>query len=323
MTKNIFHSIVSLAFLLSLPVVCRSQGLTVTIAQETGTPPIGALSPRWIFTMTFANGAAGAYKTDHFQLFTSIPNGFDPVNDNCMFQYSRYGGGNGTFSIFGDTPYFQSDYGPWSAWNSGIVENSQCRVWSQHAVQTVIGNDLKLTFPVEGKVLMEGRYGIYVEHGTWGGYSNGWNGFGNYYTPLWQPVNLPLPNLPIKVVQPATANGMSTVLNASMTSTGGAGNGVRAITRTLLIVNTTSLPDGQNACYAIYHRTSRELAVIDDSGNNVIAARQLLNYPTASNPVQGNQCSVDLGGSWYWENTNTAILKSRLLLLAPLRTAQA
>ncbi len=96
MKKSFLHAGVSLALLLSLPIVCRSQGLTVIIAQETGAPPVGALSPRWIFTMKFANGAAGAYKTDHFQLFTSIPNSFDPVNDNCMFQYSRYGGGNGT-----------------------------------------------------------------------------------------------------------------------------------------------------------------------------------------------------------------------------------
>ncbi len=308
MKTNFLQTIVSLSLLLSLPMVCRSQGLTVTIAQETGTPPAGALSPRWIFTMTFANGAAGAYKTDHFQLFTSIPNSFDPVNDNCMFQYSRYGAGNGTFSIFGDTPYVQSDYGPWSAWNSGIVENSQCRVWSQHAVQSVIGNDLKLTFPVEGKVLMEGKYGIYVEHGTWGGYSNGWNGFGNYYTPLWQPVNLPLPNLPTKTFLQTFGSGMNTVLDASMSSTGVAGNGVKAISRALLIGNTTSAPDGVNACYAIYHRTSHELAMLDDGGNNALSSRILGNVPGASNVVQGNQCAMNLGLSWYDENLTTTRL---------------
>ena len=67
---------------------------------------------------------------------------------------------------------------------------------------------------------MEGKYGIYVEHGTWGGYSNGWNGFANYYTPLWQPVNLPLPNFPTKTFLQTFGSGMNTVLDASMSSTG-------------------------------------------------------------------------------------------------------
>ncbi len=306
MRKNFLHTALSLTLLFLIPIVGSSQGLNLTIALEAGSPPARAQSPRWIFTMTFINGAVGAYKTDHFQLFTSIPGSFDPTNDNCMFQYSRYGGGAGTFSIFGDTPYFPSDYGPWSAWNSGIVENSQCRVWSQHATQSIIGNDLKLTFPVEAKGLMEGKYGIYVEHGTWGGYSNGWNGFGNYYTPLWQPINLPLPNLPTKTFLQTFGIGMSTVLDSSMSSTGAAGNGVKALTRALLIANTTSAPSGVNACYAIYHRTSHELQMLDDGGNNSLGIRLLGNVPGISNVVQGNQCAMDLGLSWY-DETSTSV----------------
>ena len=90
-----------------------------------------------------------------------------------------------------------------------------------------------------------------------------------------------------------------------MSSSGGAGNGVRALTRALLIVNTSTALDGTNACYAIYHRTSRELMLIDANGNAGITSRLLGTSPNASSGASSPNCIMDLGQSWYSESFST------------------
>ena len=284
---------------------CFSQGVTVSITPESGNPQ-GAPNPRWLFTITFQNGAVsgGPYFVDHFQVFTSNLGAIDPTNDACMFQYTN----RNTvprFSIFADTLYIQQYSGPWTDWSSGISENSQCRVWAQDATRTTPqdGPDFTLRFYVEGTSLMEGDYGVRISYGNWAtGYSSGWGTFQS--AAVWTP-RTTLPNAPVKTVTVTSQTSQGATFDVTMSSSGGAGNGVRALTRALLIVNTTTGADGSNACYGIYHRTSHELMLIDSGGNAGVASRLLGTSPGSSLEASSSNCTMDLGQSWYSETSST------------------
>ena len=309
MPKNFFQLAIASAHIVLLGTVCFAQGVTVTITPEAGNPQ-GAPNPRWLFTVEFQNGAVtngsteGPYFVDHFQIFTSNVGAIDPTNDSCMFEYTNRNT-EPRFHIFADTPYIQQAFGPWTDWSSGISENSQCRVWAQDATRTTPqqGPNLIVRFYVEGTSLMEGDYGVRIAYGNWySNWSSGWGNFANYA--IWTPRST-LPNPPTKTVSVVSQGSQSANFDVSMSSSGGAGNGVRAITRALLIVNTTNLADGQDACYAIYHRTSRELLLIDSSGNVGLGARLLGTSPAASSTFSSSNCTVDMGQAWFSETFST------------------
>ncbi len=309
MLKNFFQLAIASAHIAFLSTLCFAQGVTVTITPEVGNPQ-GAPNPRWLFTVEFQNGAVtngsteGPYFVDHFQIFTSNVGAIDPTNDSCMFEYTNRNT-EPRFHIFADTPYIQQAFGPWTDWSSGISENSQCRVWAQDATRTTPqqGPNLIVRFYVEGTSLMEGDYGVRISYGNWySNWSSGWGNFANYA--IWTPRST-LPNPPTKTVSVVSQGSQGATFDVSMSSSGGAGNGVRAITRALLIVNTTNLADGQNACYAIYHRTSRELLLIDSTGNVGLGARLLGTSPGASSTFSSLNCTMDMGQAWFSETFST------------------
>ena len=311
-------------------------GLSTTASGQTATlinPPATCAVPGPTPGTTIQVPCYVGQQTPNFQIqvigsFTQIfvaitfENLVDPPDDSCYFIWNRAGGPRGQVALFGDSPYayYASSNSPWQGWAPGAdISNSQCKLLGS-AAQFTEGNPFNLTLPIQAQPLMEGTYKIYI--GVDGGF--------NWSQPhgLWRPF-MTNPPQPTKQIAPASGQGWNGVFDLSMSSAGP--NGYKSIQRTLFIINNRGVEDGrtipsqnQYSCYAIYHPTSHELFLLDDTGNIPMGNAQIGTSMGPSNIVQGSQCALDFGLSIYRNpDANTEVVSIPAIFTNSFGTATA